>query len=290
MSHASPAATAVPAGPPACLGASPPLAGKHRGNPDLGLSPRCGARTRGGCPCRAPAIHGKLRCRMHGGRSTGPRTEEGMARLRTARTVHGGYGAEMRARNRYSLTELRRGEAGNAAVRCVDRLPPEFSARLSEMPPELKPPPRPTGGLTPAEDRAMLRAEAEALAPWRQAIARAGQAGARRAAPPRTVRQNPMHQNPPPTGATSARARGAPWPAARSSGRQNPMHQSASAVRAMPLWLRHLARRWAHRQEPIHQNPPPTGAASGRSRRALRPAARSKVGRSPCTRVRGRHG
>jgi hypothetical protein len=114
---------------------------------------------------------------MHGGRSTGPRTEQGMARLRTARTVHGFYGAEMRARNRYGLTALRRGEVGNAAVRCVDRLPPDFSARLWQMPPELLPPPRPTVGLTPAEDRAMLRTEAEALAPWRQAIEQAGQAG-----------------------------------------------------------------------------------------------------------------
>ncbi len=178
MSQPSPAATAVPAGPPACLDSAPPLAGKRRGNPDLGLSLRCGARTRGGCPCRAPAIHGKLRCRRHGGRSTGPRTEEGTARLRTARTIHGGYGAEMRARiPHHGLTALRRGHVGNAATCCVDRLPPDFAARLWQVPPELMPPPPPTGGLTPAEDSAVLRAEAEALAPWRQAIAQAGQAG-----------------------------------------------------------------------------------------------------------------
>ncbi|WP_283808109.1 HGGxSTG domain-containing protein [Bradyrhizobium sp. C9] len=30
-------------------------------------SPRCGARTRSGGACRAPAVHGKARCRMHGG-------------------------------------------------------------------------------------------------------------------------------------------------------------------------------------------------------------------------------
>nr|WP_269465441.1 HGGxSTG domain-containing protein [Bradyrhizobium sp. CCGE-LA001] len=38
-------------------------------------SPRCGARTRGGTICRAPALHGKTRCRMHGGarRSGAPR-------------------------------------------------------------------------------------------------------------------------------------------------------------------------------------------------------------------------
>ena len=30
-------------------------------------SPRCGARTRSGTPCRSPAVNGKRRCRMHGG-------------------------------------------------------------------------------------------------------------------------------------------------------------------------------------------------------------------------------
>ena len=30
-------------------------------------SPRCGARTRGGSPCRSPAVRGRRRCRMHGG-------------------------------------------------------------------------------------------------------------------------------------------------------------------------------------------------------------------------------
>ena len=30
-------------------------------------SRRCGAKTRAGGSCRAPAMHGKRRCRMHGG-------------------------------------------------------------------------------------------------------------------------------------------------------------------------------------------------------------------------------
>jgi len=49
--------------------------------------PACGARCRDGHPCRAPAVwdakRGRLRnlrCRMHGGLSTGPRTAEGKAR------------------------------------------------------------------------------------------------------------------------------------------------------------------------------------------------------------------
>ena len=41
-------------------------------NPSPGISPmlaspRCGAKTRAGGSCRAPAVHGKRRCRMHGG-------------------------------------------------------------------------------------------------------------------------------------------------------------------------------------------------------------------------------
>jgi hypothetical protein len=59
-------------------------------------SPRCGARTRGGGPCKGPAMPNG-RCRMHGGTSTGPRTREGLQRIVRARTVHGAYGAEMRA-------------------------------------------------------------------------------------------------------------------------------------------------------------------------------------------------
>jgi hypothetical protein len=69
--------------------------GNPRGNPNL--APRCGARTRRtGCPCRAPAMRNG-RCRLHGGKSTGPRTDEGRARIRAARTRHGLYSAEGRA-------------------------------------------------------------------------------------------------------------------------------------------------------------------------------------------------
>ena len=144
---------------------------KPRGNPNLALAPRCGAKTRAGCPCQAPAIHGKRRCRMHGGRSTGPRTAQGLARLRAARTIHGHYGAEIRARARHSLTTLRRGRVHMDAIRYADRLPPDLATRLHLMPPGLSLPPYPTGGLTPAQDRAARQAEVEALAPWKQAIA-----------------------------------------------------------------------------------------------------------------------
>ncbi len=56
---------------------------------------RCGARTRGGLKCKSPAMQND-RCRMHGGTSTGPRTSEGLERMRRANTRHGIYSEESR--------------------------------------------------------------------------------------------------------------------------------------------------------------------------------------------------
>ncbi len=50
--------------------------------------PRCGARCRDGTSCNAPAVWNRRldrpvngRCRLHGGLSTGPKTEEGRRRI-----------------------------------------------------------------------------------------------------------------------------------------------------------------------------------------------------------------
>jgi hypothetical protein len=44
------------------------MSGNHvRNTSAMWTTPRCGAETRSGTPCRAPALHGKTRCRMHGG-------------------------------------------------------------------------------------------------------------------------------------------------------------------------------------------------------------------------------
>ena len=43
------------------------MSGHKRNTAPMLASPRCGARTRSGAPCRAPAVAGKKRCRMHGG-------------------------------------------------------------------------------------------------------------------------------------------------------------------------------------------------------------------------------
>lgn len=49
------------------------MSGTHtRNTGPMRESPRCGATTRKGTPCQAPAVAGKARCRMHGGaRGTG---------------------------------------------------------------------------------------------------------------------------------------------------------------------------------------------------------------------------
>jgi len=73
--------------------------GNPQGNPMN--APRCGARTRKGVPCRAPAM-ANGRCRIHGGTSTGPRTPGGLERSRMARLKTGYYSAEMTALRRYA--------------------------------------------------------------------------------------------------------------------------------------------------------------------------------------------
>ena len=62
------------------------------GNPpgDFMKAPRCGAKTRRGTPCQAPAMKNG-RCRLHGGKSTGPKTREGIERIRQAHLKHGRY-------------------------------------------------------------------------------------------------------------------------------------------------------------------------------------------------------
>jgi hypothetical protein len=61
---------------------------------DPSSAPRCGARTQCGTACQCPAIRGRRRCRLHGRLSTGPRTVEGLARIRQANTRHGRFSRE----------------------------------------------------------------------------------------------------------------------------------------------------------------------------------------------------
>ena len=43
------------------------MSGHVRDTGPMLASPRCGAKTRNSGACRSPAVHGKTRCRMHGG-------------------------------------------------------------------------------------------------------------------------------------------------------------------------------------------------------------------------------
>jgi len=110
-----------------------PAAGFRRGtlrhgNPsgDFLTAPRCGARTRAGCACRQPAMPNG-RCRFHGGKSTGARTADGLARCRTATLRHGARSAE--------IIELRAAAARHGRnLRALARLAGERARPDSERP------------------------------------------------------------------------------------------------------------------------------------------------------------
>ena len=56
--------------------------------------------------CGAPSVRGMRVCRFHGGKSTGPRTEEGRKRCGIAKTVHGGETRAIRAARPAKFAEL----------------------------------------------------------------------------------------------------------------------------------------------------------------------------------------
>ena len=56
--------------------------------------------------CLCPAVKGKRVCRIHGGKSTGPRTEEGRKRCAAAKTIHGWDTRQIRAETRKKMAEL----------------------------------------------------------------------------------------------------------------------------------------------------------------------------------------
>jgi hypothetical protein len=66
----------------------------RNGNPsgDFSTAARCGAKNRRGTHCMCPAMPNG-RCRLHGGLSTGPKTPEGIERIRRAVTKQGRYTA-----------------------------------------------------------------------------------------------------------------------------------------------------------------------------------------------------
>mgnify|MGYP004160997863 CR=1 FL=1 len=69
---------------------------------------RCLAKTRKGTPCQNPVVTNRNRCRMHGGKSTGPKTSAGRARSIAAHTKHGRRSKAHVARIKAINAELRR--------------------------------------------------------------------------------------------------------------------------------------------------------------------------------------
>lgn len=73
---------------------------------DFMKAPRCGAKTRKGTSCLAPAMKNG-RCRLHGGKSTGPKTTEGIEKIRQAQLKHGNYTKEALAERKKFNSLLR---------------------------------------------------------------------------------------------------------------------------------------------------------------------------------------
>ena len=70
--------------------------------------PRCQAMSkRTKQQCGSPAMRGKRVCRIHGGKSTGPRTESGRMRCSVAKRTHGRETRAIRAERQLKLAELK---------------------------------------------------------------------------------------------------------------------------------------------------------------------------------------
>ena len=83
------------------------MAGSHKRNiGPMQQSPRCGAKTRTGARCKAPAANGKARCRMHGGA-----VGSGAPRFNQNALKHGYYTAEEKENRRRVRRLLREAAA-----------------------------------------------------------------------------------------------------------------------------------------------------------------------------------
>ena len=77
---------------------------------------RCEARTRKGTACQRPGTKINGRCKLHGGHSTGARTEEGVDRLAASKTTHGRTTKAERAKAKH------RAEIGRQVMRAVKEI------------------------------------------------------------------------------------------------------------------------------------------------------------------------
>ena len=73
---------------------------------DFLAAPRCGAKTRKGQSCCQPAMKNG-RCRLHGGKSTGPKTREGKERSCMSNYKHGYYSQSQKLQRKLLGKKLR---------------------------------------------------------------------------------------------------------------------------------------------------------------------------------------
>ena len=69
--------------------------------------------------CRAPALKGKLVCKTHGGRSTGPKTQAGRQRCAEAKTLHGRETSSARRARSEKIAVLQILEEMGRLVGCI---------------------------------------------------------------------------------------------------------------------------------------------------------------------------
>ncbi len=254
------------------------------------------------------------RCRMHGGKSTGPRTAAGIARMTAANTTHGknaAAGAPKRALQRYTRTLIIRTRLLCEARRLWPYLPPDMAARLATahedlgapvhpsnlpfLPPEAATlytlqPPAPAKSRRPravqpdaaplaprardAERRA-ARQESAALAPWHAAIAAARAAKRATRRAARAVKRAARAAKP-----AAHRAAIPQSPPSRS----DPVHPSPSPERPAPHALARDATAPARPAVPPHPalaSPSPNRVPPAATPGTLAPAPATRTTRVP---------
>ena len=103
-----------------------------KGNVTIGLETRfgpdwpgvrCGARTKSGGECQRPVVKRTGRCSRHGGKSTGPRTQAGRAKIAALHTKHGQLTKEKReiARQRAELGREVRAEIKEIETNLIEQ-------------------------------------------------------------------------------------------------------------------------------------------------------------------------
>ena len=83
---------------------------------------RCGAKTRRGTECQRPAYKRNGRCGLHGGKSTGARTPEGLQRIAAANLKYGSFTKEKMGAQRI------RGEVGRKVLAEIKQIEAELMA------------------------------------------------------------------------------------------------------------------------------------------------------------------